>query len=63
MNTKRILAVLLALAMIFSMAACTNSGETTPEPSGEGEATEAGTGPDGRTYAAEQVYRRCIPAK
>ena len=57
MNTKRILAVLLALAMIFSMAACTNSGETTPEPSGEGEATEAGTGPDGRTYAAEQVYR------
>ncbi|MBR0050749.1 MAG: hypothetical protein IJP57_02215, partial [Firmicutes bacterium] len=56
MNTKRILAVLLALAMIFSLAACTSGNEPAPAPADEG-GEEAGTGPDGRTYAAEQVYR------
>ena len=56
MNTKRILAVLLALAMIFSLAACTSGNEPAPAPADDG-GEEAGTGPDGRTYAAEQVYR------
>ncbi|MCR4804885.1 MAG: peptide ABC transporter substrate-binding protein [Clostridia bacterium] len=68
MNAKRILAVLLALALVLSMAACTSNQPEQPaepteptEPAQPAEpeepAVELGTGPDGRTYAAEQVYR------
>lgn len=51
MKTRRILAVLLALAMIFSLAAC-GGGSTGGDATGS-----EGTGPDGRTFKSEQVYR------
>ena len=61
MNTKRILAVLLALAMIFSLAACTSGNEPAPAPADDG-GEEAGTGPDGPTLQNRSTAR-CIPAR
>ena len=59
MKTKRILAFLLALAMVLSMAACGKEEDPKPAPDdGKTPEVEAPTtGPDGRTIAAEQVYR------
>ncbi len=57
MKTKRILAFLLALAMVLSMAAC-GKKEDPPAPGGDQpDVVAPATGPDGRTIAAEQVYR------
>lgn len=58
MKTKRILAFLLALAMVLSMAAC-GKKEDPPAPGGDDtpDVVAPATGPDGRTIAAEQVYR------
>ncbi|MBR4166036.1 MAG: iron ABC transporter substrate-binding protein, partial [Lachnospiraceae bacterium] len=41
---KRLLALLRALAMVFSLAACTSSNEPAPAPETEGE--ETGEDPD-----------------
>ena len=60
---KKFIAMLLALAMVFSLAACTGSGNNNPTPSGNNDATGGNDPSSGETnlYAEHVTLTYCFP--